>query len=122
MPAERSSDCFASFIDAITIHMQAQVNKPMQTKLFVRNLSNHTTESYLQKLFEEFGEVRSAMIATDKYSGKSRGFGFIQMKSSGEARSAVESLNKKKVHGRVLHVAFSESQEKKRSTAYSYLY
>ena len=50
------------------------------------------------------------------------GFGFVQMKSSGEARSAVESLNKKKVHGRVLHVAFSESQEKKRSTAYSYLY
>jgi len=67
-------------------------------------------EDELSKLFEEFGEVSSARIISDKYSGKSKGFGFVEMPVEAEARKAIEELNGKEVIGRRLVV--NESVER----------
>lgn len=96
----------------------------MHTKLFVQNLTPLCTEEDLQKLFAAFGDVKSARIPTDRQSGRSRGFGFVDMFTQGSADTAVKSLNKKKYNGKMLRVARSKEPEdtpKKRSLAYSYL-
>ena len=61
-------------------------------------------EDELKKTFEVFGEVTSARIITDKYSGKSKGFGFVEMPDEAEAKKAIEELNGKEVIGRRLVV------------------
>lgn len=73
-------------------------------KLYVGNLSYEISESELKQMFEEFGQVGSASIITDKYSGQSKGFGFVEMDSQTDAQSAMEALNGKDVKGRTLIV------------------
>ncbi|OGR18727.1 MAG: RNA-binding protein [Desulfobacterales bacterium GWB2_56_26] len=73
-------------------------------KLYVGNLSYEISESDLKQMFEEFGKVGSASIIMDKYSGQSKGFGFVEMDSQTEAQSAMEALNGKDVKGRTLIV------------------
>jgi RNA recognition motif-containing protein len=66
-------------------------------KLLVRNLDRDTTETELRALFEAFGKVQSCTIVNDKYTGKSKGFGFVEMPSPGESKAAMKSLNNKEV-------------------------
>lgn len=73
-------------------------------KLYVGNLSYEVAESELRKMFEEFGKVDSASIIMDKYSGQSKGFGFVEMDSQTDAQSAMEALNGKDVKGRTIIV------------------
>lgn len=73
-------------------------------RLFVGNISFHTTESELRSLFEETGEVGSVQIATDRETGRSRGFAFVEMASDEEAEKAIAALNGKEVNGRALNV------------------
>jgi len=61
--------------------------------IFVGNLSFDTTEDQLQDLFAAFGEVKSAKIVTDNYTGRSRGFGFVEMVNKADGETAVEKLN-----------------------------
>ncbi len=72
--------------------------------IYVGNLSYEVTEEDLRTSFESFGKVESANIIQDKYSGKSKGFGFIEMPSAEEAKSAIEGLNGKDLKGRNLNV------------------
>jgi RNA recognition motif-containing protein len=72
--------------------------------IYVGNLSFEATEEDLQGAFESFGKVESAKIIRDKYSGQSRGFGFVEMPSSDEARAAISGLNGKELKGRTLSV------------------
>jgi RNA recognition motif-containing protein len=72
--------------------------------IYVGNLSYEVTEEDLRTAFEAFGKVESANIIKDKYSGKSKGFGFIEMPSSEEAKSSIEGLNGKELKGRNLNV------------------
>jgi RNA recognition motif-containing protein len=65
----------------------------MTSKLYVGNLSFETTEEDLSTLFQQAGTVESARIITDRYSGKSRGFGFVEMGSKQEATKAIELFN-----------------------------
>ena len=67
-------------------------------------------EDDLRKTFEEFGEVASARIISDKYSGKGKGFGFVEMPVDAEAKKAIEELNGKEVYGR--RVVVNESLER----------
>lgn len=76
----------------------------MQAKLFVGGISWDTTEDALKKFFEQIGEVSSAKIITDRYSGKSRGFGFVEMASEEFAKKAIDELNGKELDGRTLVV------------------
>jgi cold-inducible RNA-binding protein len=72
--------------------------------LYVGNLSFETTERDLQEAFEAYGQVSSASVITDRETGRSRGFGFVEMPTEGEARAAIEGLNDKDLHGRNLKV------------------
>jgi cold-inducible RNA-binding protein len=76
----------------------------MSTNLYVGNLSFQTSTSQLESLFADFGEVASAQVITDRETGRSRGFGFVEMKTSDEANSAISGLNGREVDGRQLKV------------------
>ena len=72
--------------------------------LYVGNLSYEMSEENLRTEFAEYGEVQSAKIITDKFTGRSRGFGFVEMNSDDEGKKAMEELNGKDVDGRQLVV------------------
>jgi RNA recognition motif-containing protein len=82
----------------------------MATKLYVGNLSYQTTDQELQELFSEAGTVSSAQVVTDRYSGQSRGFGFVEMATEDEAQQAIAAINGRTVGGRVLVVNESRPQ------------
>ena len=72
--------------------------------IYVGNLSFAATEEEVRQLFEPFGKVESVKIVQDKYSGRSRGFGFVEMPSADEAKAAITDLNGKEIKGRALSV------------------
>lgn len=77
----------------------------MNKKLYVGNLSYNTVESQLRTMFEEAGEVVEVTILQDQYSGRSRGFGFVEMVDEATAEQAVNLCNGKELDGRALKVA-----------------
>jgi len=72
--------------------------------IYVGNLSHELTEEELKEAFEAFGQVESAKIITDRYSGVARGFGFVEMPTKAEAEAAIAELNGKELKGRTLTV------------------
>lgn len=72
--------------------------------IYVGNLSYQMSEDELRAAFEEFGEVDSARIITDRDSGRSKGFGFVEMPDDGEAQAAIDALNQKELAGRSVTV------------------
>jgi len=79
-------------------------------KLLVRNLDRATTEDSLSKLFEAYGTVQFCTVIMDKTTGKSKGFGFVEMPKTGEAKVAMKNLNGKEVDGNKIRVKKSESK------------
>jgi RNA recognition motif-containing protein len=87
----------------------------MSKKIYVGNMSYDNDEETLNEMFSEFGEVVSAKVIVDQYSGRSKGFGFVEMATEDEAQAAIAALNGKEVSGRNLKV--NEATDKpKRST------
>ena len=84
----------------------------MGKKLFVGNLTFSVSDADLEKLFASVGTVESATVVTDRNTGRSRGFGFVEMSSSNEANEAITRLNGHDVGGRQINV----SEAKERST------
>ena len=72
--------------------------------IYVGNLSYSVTEDSLREMFSEFGEVESAKIISDRYTGRSKGFGFVEMPSNSEADQAIKALNGKAIDGRSIKV------------------
>jgi len=72
--------------------------------IYVGNLSRDVTEEDLQQAFGAFGQVESVSIIKDKFSGESRGFGFVEMPARAEAQAAIDGLNGKELKGRTLNV------------------
>jgi RNA recognition motif-containing protein len=84
--------------------------------IYVGSLHFKMNEAELKELFEEYGEVASAKIIFDKYSGKSKGFGFVEMPNEAEAKKAIEELNGSEVQGRKIIVNESiERADRKRN-------
>jgi RNA recognition motif-containing protein len=81
------------------------------TRLYVGNLSYQTTQESLQEMFAEAGQVVSAQVMTDRYSGQSRGFGFVEMSTDEETQNAVKILNGRTVGGRALVVNEARPRE-----------
>jgi RNA recognition motif-containing protein len=79
-------------------------------KLYVGNLAYGVTESELEQVFKEFGEVASVAIIKDKFSGQSKGFGFVEMPKNSEADAAIKALNDRMVSGRKLKVNQAQPQ------------
>ncbi|NMA41926.1 MAG: RNA-binding protein [Oligosphaeraceae bacterium] len=73
-------------------------------KLYVGNLSYAVTDSELESLFAQFGQVDSAKVIVDRDSGRSKGFGFVEMANANEAEAAIAALNGKENNGRALTV------------------
>jgi cold-inducible RNA-binding protein len=76
----------------------------MSTNLYVGNLTFDTTTADLERLFGEHGQVTKAQVITDRDTGRSRGFGFVEMASAEAAEAAISSLNGRDVDGRQLTV------------------
>ncbi len=76
----------------------------MGKKLYVGNLTYGVTDSALQQMFEAHGTVQSAQVIMDRDTGRSKGFGFVEMGSDAEAQAAIAALNGKEVEGRSLTV------------------
>lgn len=87
-------------------------------KLFVRNLAFSTTDGELGGIFAGYGKVLSARMATDRDTGRSRGFGFVEMNTQEEAQNAIRTLDNSQHNGRTLYVAISEQRDRKPSTVY----
>lgn len=83
----------------------------MATKLFVGKLSFNTTEQSLEALFAQFGKVVSAAVATDRDSGRSRGFGFVEMETQEEADAAIAALDGKDFEERTIVVNIAKPKE-----------
>jgi RNA recognition motif-containing protein len=78
--------------------------------LYVSNLSFYTSDGDLKNLFEQFGAVSSAKVITDRETGRSRGFGFVEMDNDAEAKEAMASLNDKEVEGRSMSVSVAREK------------
>jgi RNA recognition motif-containing protein len=79
--------------------------------LYVSNLGFNVSDNDLRKLFEGYGQVSSAKIITDRESGRSRGFGFVEMDSEKDANTAISKLNGKEMDGRALSVSVAKERE-----------
>ena len=83
----------------------------MATKLYVGNLTYGVTNSDLENLFAPYGTVQSAQVIMDRDTGRSKGFGFVEMSNSNEATAAINALNGKEVDGRKLTVNEARPKE-----------
>ena len=85
----------------------------MGSKIYVGGLPYATTDAQLQEIFSVHGTVESARVITDKFTGRSRGFGFVEMASSEDAQKAIQALNGTDLDGRNLTVNEARPQEKR---------
>ena len=83
----------------------------MAKKLYVGNLTYETTNADLQQMFEPHGTVESAQVIMDRDTGRSKGFGFVEMKSDTEAQAAIQSLHGKEFNSRALTVNEAKPRE-----------
>ena len=81
--------------------------------IFISNLNYNTVESELQALFENYGTVDSAKIINDRETGRSRGFGFVEMPNNDEALKAIEELNQREFKQKVLNISEARPKEQK---------
>ena len=81
--------------------------------IYIGNLPYNVTEDELRDAFSEFGQVDRANIIKDKFSGRSKGFGFVEMPNDGEAQSAIESLNDSDLNGRTIKVNQARPREER---------
>lgn len=89
----------------------------MENKLYVGNLPYAFSDSDMQRTFSEFGSVNSAKIITDRDSGQSKGFGFVEMASAAEAATAIEALHGQDLGGRDMVVNIAKPMEARRPRA-----
>ena len=81
--------------------------------MYIGNLAHDVTENDLKNAFSEFGEVSSVKIITDKFSGRNKGFGFVEMPDNSEADQAIKALNGKVLNGRSIKVNQARPQGKR---------
>ena len=90
----------------------------MATKIYVGNVSYNTDDWGLKEHFAQYGEVTSASIVTDRDTGRSRGFAFVEMSSDEEAQSAIQALDGRELDGRNLKVNEARPREDRRPRRY----
>ena len=94
----------------IPTESKLQKEHAMASNVYVGNLTFNTTSADLQSLFGQHGEVKKAQVITDRETGRSRGFGFVEMATSEAAEAAISSLNGREVDGRALTVNLAKER------------
>ena len=102
-----------SGVPVLALASEGERNSFMATNLFVGNLSYTMDSDALGQLFAQAGNVVSAKVISDKYSGRSRGFGFVEMGSDDEAQKAIQMFHDKDVEGRKLVVNVARPREER---------
>lgn len=95
------------------MNSSGEKKKGVWLNIFVGNLSYTTTEDSLRRLFEQYGEVTSVRIINDRETGRSRGFGFVEMANDDEARAAIAATNARAVDGRTINVNEARPREER---------
>ena len=90
----------------------------MATKLFVGSLSWNVNDDQLMELFSTVGTVVSATVISDRDSGRSKGFGFVEMSTEDEAKEAIKQLNEKELDGRAINVSEAKQREDRPQNSY----
>ena len=98
----RISVCLSGMNLFFLLYWYCPTNTPMN--IFVAKLNFKTRKEELEAAFAQFGQVTSAKIVRDKETGRSKGYGFVEMPNDNEARTAIEALNEKELDGRVIAV------------------
>lgn len=98
--------------DTVEYYLE-KIQSLMQNNLYVSSLAWATTDDSLRAYFATIGEVKSAMVIKDKMSGRSRGFGFVEMATAEAAADAVAKLNETDLDGRNIRVAIAEPREER---------
>lgn len=88
----------------------------MKNKIYVGNLSYDTREAQLEKMFSAYGNVLSATIIMDKYTDRSKGFGFVEMETEEAANAAISALNGKELDNRQLRVNIAQDKKPQNRT------
>ena len=88
------------------------------TNIYVGNLSFDVSDAQLQGAFAAFGTVNKASVVTDRMTGRSRGFGFVEMAKDDEGRKAIESLNGSELGGRQITVSLAKPRQDRQSSGY----
>jgi len=83
----------------------------MGAKIYVGNLSFSITSDKLKEMFSEFGEISEATVISDKFSGRSKGFGFVTFGNDEDAKKAIDAMNEKEVDGRAIKVNEARARE-----------
>lgn len=109
--AARSPSNPELLVDLFSVSLGFRYRKVIMKKLYVGNLPFDINEQGLRDLFTEHGEVTSASIITDRETGRSRGFGFVEMSDAGDADKAIESMNGVECGGRPLTVNEARARE-----------
>lgn len=86
----------------------------MNIKIYVGNLAHSVSDQELQELFAQYGEVKSASVIKDKFSGQSRGFGFVEMMETSEGETAIAELEGKEFQGRPVRVSLANDRQERR--------
>ena len=89
------------------------MNQAANKKLYVGSLPYSVTEEELNNLFSAYGKIESVRIITDKFTGQSKGFGFVEMADGDEAQKAIEAINGMKLNGRTLIVNEARPEQKR---------
>jgi RNA recognition motif-containing protein len=105
----------ACFLCLAFLSLKEQEEWIMGKKLYVGNLSYSTTKEALENLFSQAGKVESVNLVADRFSGQSRGFGFVEMASQREATEAIQKLNGQTVDGRSIVVNEARAEERRDS-------
>ena len=85
----------------------------MGTRLYVGNLAYSVTSQSLEQLFSEYGQVKDATVVQDRDTGRSKGFGFVEMADNSQAQAAIQGLNLKEIEGRCLTVNEARPREER---------
>lgn len=86
--------------------------------IYVSNLSFNTSSESLEQLFAEYGEISSAKVITDKFTGESRGFGFVEMTSDEDGKKAIEELNGSEFEGKTITVNVARPRTERSSNSF----
>ncbi len=111
MRCEAESACLVQPTEVCIVNLIVELGEIVAKNIYVGNLSYSTSEADVEKLFSQYGPIDSVKIITDRQTGRSKGFGFVEMTNAEDADKAIAELNGKDVGGRALTVNEARPRE-----------